>query len=159
MDSGNTMNDSEKDVLAILAFGARDRASPVYHFATERPYWDQIERSIDRVFRYGGSAEIRVLRPALAYTNVVDMVALPGQFRLVILTKFIDPKTELREWWEQGDSPFRGTARFGDDDWDARTVCADVTVAKKVFKDLFDHGELTESSFIQMRSNLNPKPR
>ena len=153
------MNDTESNTLAVLEFGARDRATPIYQFATERPNWNQVEQSIDRVYDNGGVAKLSVLHPALAFTNVLDMTALPGRFRLVVLTKFIDPKDELREWWEPSDEPFRGLERFGDDDWDARTICTDVSVAKQIFKDLFDHGELTESSFRQMRSNWNPKPR
>lgn len=153
------MNDTENNTLAVLEFGARDRATPTYQFATERPHWNQIEQSIDRVYHNGGVATLSVLHPALAFTNTLSMTALPGRFRLVVLTKFIDPKDELREWWEPGDEPFRGLERFGDDDWDARTICTDVSVAKQIFKDLLVHGELTESSFGQMRSNWNPKPR
>ncbi len=36
-------------------------------------------------------------------------------------------------------------------------VCSDVLIAKRVFKDFFEQGELTEASFSQMRSYYDPK--
>lgn len=71
--------------------------------------------------------------------------------------KSLGPKTELLEWWEEGDSPFRGFVRFGDDDWDARTVCSDLAVAQATFKELFDYGDMP-TGLLQMRSQWDPKP-
>ncbi len=40
------------------------------------------------------------------------------------------------------DSPFRGVVRFGDDEFDSRTVCADISIAEAVFKELYETGGL-----------------
>lgn len=155
------MNDHDKGTHVVLDLNSRNRTMSIQTpaVAIERPYWDNVEFAIDKAFQHGGYVRLRVLRPEVVFTKLLDMTSIPGRFRLVTLTKFVDPKDELREWWEPSEAPFRGTERFGDDDWDARTVCTDVSVAKLIFKDLFDHGELTESSLSQMRSNWNPRPR
>lgn len=135
----------------------------------EQPVGTHVEMRIDRAFRFGGRVELRSQDPAhvgsgttrtpwWAYTVAVAMESKKGQFRIVATTQPFDEKFPLREWWEPGDTPFRGTVLFGDDEWDARTVCTDVLVAKQIFKDFLDHGELTEASFCQMRSYYDPKP-
>jgi hypothetical protein len=153
------MSDNDKGTSFVLELRALHKKMPPPAVGVEYPQWLDIENAIDGVFQNGGFVHLRVLDPDISFTNLLDMTALPGRFRLVILTKFDDPKNELREWWEAGDEPYRGTQQLSDHDWDARTVCTDVSVAKQIFKDLFDHGELTESSFVQMRSNWNPKSR
>lgn len=85
------------------------------------------------------------------------MKSIPGQYRVVALTRSDDPKLELLEWWESGNSPFRGVAHFGDDALDLRTVCSDLSVAQILFKELYDFGEL-EVGLQQMRSQWDPKP-
>lgn len=137
--------------------------------STELPIWAHIKMRIDRAFRFGGRVELRSQDPAhigsgatrtpwWVYTVAVAMEAKEGQYRIVVTTQPSDERFPLREWWEQGDSPFHGTVLFGDDEFDARTVCRDVSIAKQIFRDFFDHGELTEFSFSQMRSYYNPKP-
>jgi len=124
---------------------------------TERPVWESVGTALEGAFKNGGFVYLKVLGPSQSFINELCMKSLPGQYRLVVLTKSPDPKAELQEWWEQGDSPFRGFVRFGDDDWDARTVCSDLSVAQAIFRELFDCGDLP-TGLLQMRSQWNPKP-
>ncbi|UJT96813.1 hypothetical protein LSP16_32475 [Pseudomonas aeruginosa] len=77
--------------------------------------------------------------------------------KLAVLTSSPNPKEEYLEWWEFGDSPFRGVVRFGDDEFDSRTVCADISIAEAVFKELYETGGL-DVGLAQMRSPWNPRP-
>jgi hypothetical protein len=157
-----------------LRMSASDREKQSIGVVVDRPTWQEVESRIERAFAFGGQVALNVLarnlvgerqipfmsKPNLAYTNRLGMESLPGRFRLIATTENAeDGRPGLREWWEPGDSPFRGTERFGDDEWDARTVCSDVSVAKVMFRDLFDNGELTETSFARMRHYWNPKGR
>lgn len=153
------IEDSEQGGGAVLELRALDKTTPPPAKAIERPCWSDIEHAIGKAFAYGGFVHLSVLQPKMSFIDILDMQSLPGQFRLIVLTKSTDPKAQLLEWWELGDASFRGAIRFGDDDWDARTVCSDIAVAKKVFKDLFDHGELTDAGLSQFRSEWDRKPQ
>lgn len=85
------------------------------------------------------------------------MKSLPGSFRINILTRSTNPKEEYLEWWGLDESPYRGMIKFGDDDFDSRTVCTDVSIAEAVFKELYETGDLGVG-LSQMRSPWNPKP-
>ena len=85
------------------------------------------------------------------------MKSIGKKYRLSLLILHCDPKDQLYEWHEPGDSPFRGLFRFGDDNWDARTICSDISVAQDIFEELLTSGDLT-SGLLQMRSRWNPKP-
>jgi hypothetical protein len=152
------IDDTEKGGAFVIELNALDKTMPPPALTIERPAWPDVEAALERAFQHGGFVRVRVLKPDIAFTDLLEMVSLPGQFKLVALTKFIDPKAELREWWEPGETEFRGTVCFGDDDCDARMVSSDISVAKRLFRDLFVHGELTDASFIQMRSAWDPKP-
>lgn len=154
----------------VLTLSATDKEFEFSGSNAETPDWSHVEICIKRAFQFGGRVQLDTQDPSLigsgltrtpwwTYTVGIAMESKVGRARLIATTKRLNEKGSLREWWEPGDSPFRGTERFSDDEWDARTVCTDVSVIKKIFKDLFDHGELTEPSFSQMRSVWDRKPR
>jgi hypothetical protein len=88
------------------------------------------------------------------------MSANPHEFRLTYSpVQRSDERTKMREWWERGDNPFRGTTVFDDHPFDDRTVCRDVEVAVRVFKDFFDNHDLTESSLVDFLSVWDAKER
>ena len=132
--------------------------------ATDRPVWPLIETCVEQVFRFGGYVFLFAAtlgeddRPQLG--TFLAMESHPGECRLVYTPETLpSEKTKRREWWELNDAPFRGTSNFNDHEWDDRTVCRDVSVAIKMFRDFFDHGDLTETSLTQMRSVWDRKPR
>ena len=165
--------DDDQQQKFVLCFSARDNSGQVKGGA-ERPVWEgRIDVGLKGVFESGGRAQLSVLQSnesmhvrqlsrtvssSTPYVYNLDMVALPGQFRLIALTNDPDRKNRLLEWWEPGDNPFRGKILFGDDPWDARTVCTDLEVAMRIFRDMFDHGDLSETSLSEMRSQWNRKP-
>lgn len=132
--------------------------------ATDRPVWSLIEMCINNAFSFGGNA---FLYAAVAGDD--DRIQLgtflaieshPGEFRLIYTPeKSVGEKSMRRVWWEPGDAPFRGTNNFNDTDWDDRTVCRDVSVAIEMFRDFFDHGDLTEISLNKMYSGWDRKAR
>jgi hypothetical protein len=86
------------------------------------------------------------------------MKSMAGSYRMIALTRSLDPKCDLLEWWEPGDLPYRGAVEFGDDEWDARTVGAELSHALCIFQELFRDGDLSDG-LRQMRSRWNRKSR
>lgn len=152
---------------SVLWLQASDRGKPLSGTSTECPVWDHVDMRIERAFEYGGTVRLYTGRANKAesqgveYFQFLGMDSVSGKFRLIFSPeiKSLDEKTNRLVWWEAEDTPYRGTDRLGDDEWDARTICLDVSVAKQMFKDLFDNGKLTERSLVQMRSAWDPKPR
>jgi hypothetical protein len=132
--------------------------------SVECPVWSHIEMRIERAFKHGGyvmlSSAIHHDDDTLELGTFLAMESHIGEYRLVY-TLATQPweKPNRREWWEPGDAPFRGIAVFNDHEWDDRTVCRDLSVAVQMFRDFFDHGELSESSLSQTRSTSDRKPR
>jgi hypothetical protein len=130
------------------------------------PVWSDVEMGIERAFHYGGHVGLEAgpLSPtrlnALVRKESIGMDAKSGRFRIIVSPEQ-EPrqKTNLREWWEPEDRPFRGTERFRDDEWDSRTVCTDISVAKEMFKDFFDNRGITETIMNQTLSVWDRKPR
>lgn len=151
------MIDSENDEKVVLELCALDNSMRPPAQITEAPAWERVSVALENAFKNGGFVYLRVLGKSHSFINELCMKSLPGQYRLVVLMKSLAPKTELLEWWEEGDSPFRGFVRFGDDDWDARTVCSDLAFAQATFKELFDYGDMP-TGLLQMRSQWDPKP-
>lgn len=151
------MSDKSDNTDFILELCALDNYMEPPAKTIERPVWESVNRALENAFKNGGFVYLKVLGSSASLINELCMKSLPGLYRLVVLTKSSDPKAELQEWWEPTDSPFRGFVRIGDDDWDARTVCSDITVAQVIFKELFEHGEIP-SGMLQMRSQWDPKP-
>jgi hypothetical protein len=143
----------EEHVLR-LSFLERSKASAAK--VIERPLCEEIAKAIDLVYIDGGYVRLRVLKPDNSYISLLEMCSLPKQFRIIVLNNegYNEecPKSNLFEWWEPGDTAFRGKIRFGDDEWDARTVASDVSIAHKIFRELYDCGKLSSETW----SNLRP---
>lgn len=153
---GEKMTDSDFYVLELFTHN-KSMQSPLA-FRRERPEWDDIDKALTNAFKHGGYVRLDVLKPEDIYIRSINMTSLPGKFRLIILTNDPDPKNELLEWWEPGETSFRGAIRFGDDDWDARTVSGELSVARQFFNHLYNYGKLTDDLLSEMRSQWNPKP-
>ncbi|WP_248741944.1 MULTISPECIES: hypothetical protein [unclassified Pseudomonas] len=121
---------------------------------TESPVWSTVSDAIENAFQNDGFVDLRVI--GSSFVKELCMKSLSGKYRMVASTRSDDPKLELMEWWELGDSPFRGVEYFGDDALDLRTVCSDVSVARGLFKEIYDSGEL-KTGLLQMRSQWDPK--
>lgn len=126
-------------------------------FKKENPYWDEIFKAIADTFKYGGRVSVDVLIPQDSYISNLSMYANPGEYRLVGTTRDENPKNELLEWWESGDSPFRGLVQIGDDKWDSRTVSNDFQFSENAFYDLYVNGQLSSEVLNNFRSEWNPK--
>lgn len=126
------------------------------------PVWPHVEDEIDAAFKLGGRVRLiqGVLRDErMMLGTTLSMDAQPGAFRIIYSP--VTPSSErsnMLEWWEPGDLPFRGTTNFSHHEWDDRTVCRDVSVAKQIFNDFFENQDLTKVSLDQMRSEWDPKP-
>ncbi|WP_157659984.1 hypothetical protein [Burkholderia ubonensis] len=128
------------------------------------PVWGRIETCINQAFEYGGQVTLSdaTVGPdeKISLGVSLGMMAHPKQFRLIYSPLFdLKEKSKIREWWEPGDEPFRGTTNFFDHEWDDRTVCRDISVALEMFRDFYEHHDLTEVSLKQTRSVWDRKPR
>jgi hypothetical protein len=112
-----------------------------YH--VENPAWRTVEEVLEQTFATGGAVELSwgfaVYEPVKGTRplNSIHMQGLPGTFRVQLLLRRQEKGPSMREWWEPGDQPFRGGKRINDDDWDLRTFCSDVEVAKSLFQGVF----------------------
>lgn len=132
----------------------------------EHPVWEHVETRIKLAFEHGGSVALYSAIPihknnvAVELRWCIGMDSHPGACRLVYTPEQPPEEKNVRwEWWESGDAPFRGDTVFRDHKWDDRTVCRDQSSAIAVFRDFFDHGNLTEESLSQMRLTSNRKLR
>lgn len=133
-------------------------------FSREDASWKEVELWIRRTFQLDGNVTLTIAVredvDSLLLGDSLAMYSHPGECRLVY-----DPvtpsteKTARREWWEPGDEPFRRTTEFLDYEWDDRTVCRDISVVLEVFRDFYEHWNLTEVSLKQTRSVWDRKPR
>jgi hypothetical protein len=151
------MDIDEELPLAYLELCYLDKSTSPPAITVENPVWESIEVGIGRVFVSGGFLRVSVMAPKSSFVRELSMKSLPGKFRLAVLTRSDNPREEYLEWWELSDSPYRGVTRIGDDDWDSRTVCSDISIAEEIFKELYEKGDL-EMGLAQMRSPWNPKP-
>jgi hypothetical protein len=150
------MNDNPR-VLVLAA--TRNDVRPGGN--AERPTWAQVLDQIQKVFEVGGTVQLisgEHLNGGILEHDILHMTANPGRFRLVlVLMDEPERKRKRRVWWEAGDAPFRGKELFGDDEWDARTVCTDINVAISMFKDFFDARRATPSIIDVTLSSLDVK--
>lgn len=127
-------------------------SGPLRKHPVENPLWQTIELYIDDSFRVGGSVELALCEKVYdpkeqnLILDTIHMEGVLGMFRIVLAPRRPpdDRRLALREWWEPGDAPFRGSKRFGDDEWDLRTICTDVSVAKDLFREFFEHNGSSE---------------
>ncbi|MFV3329995.1 DUF6911 family protein [Pseudomonas sp. NY15437] len=151
------MSDCEKVSGANLELCWGDNLSTSLAITVEQPVWESIERGIFESFNSGGFVRLRVLSPKTSFVSQLSMKSWRGMFRVEVLTRSSNPKDEYLEWWEAGNTSFRGTVRFGDEEFDSRMICTDISVANDIFKELYEKGDL-EMGLAQMRSPWNPKP-
>lgn len=150
-------NESLNEILTEFSMTNKSMSSTEN---TAHPIWWRINKGIEDVFQFGGRARLGLLEPRDGFVYKLSMASLAGKYRLIAFTNAPDPRDELYEWWEPGNTHFRGKVYFEEDewDWDARTVCTDLAVAKAMFRELFDYGDLREG-IKQMRSSWDRKPR
>lgn len=151
-------------VREILYLKAKDNRPESRTIAADRPVWSLIETCVDHVFIFGGYVFLFKATigndDKLQFGTFLAIDSLPGEFRLTYTIETQPNEKAIRhEWWEPGDGPFRGTTVFNDHSWDDRTVCRDDSVALKMFRDFFDHGDLTQVSRSELRSTADRKPR
>ena len=91
------IDDFERRASFVLELNALDKTMSPPAITIVRPDWAYVEAALERVFQHGGFVRVKVLKPDVAFTNLLETVSLPNQFKLAALTKFIDPKSELRE--------------------------------------------------------------
>jgi len=148
-------------MLSTQSLDARSFASTIRVLG-----WPEVDTSLDEVFARGGAVrlwtefEIDTPRAGFVRRDAIEMLALPGRFRLVV-TPFNSPgeRTKQREWWRPGDDVFRGTEHFGDEECDIRTICNDISVAKELFAEFVAERRVTQRLMESTISVWTPKPR
>ena len=150
--------DEDEKPKFVLEFRAWSK--PTGGTGAERPVWEnRIDVGLKGVFEFGGFASLQLIQGSEdAYVRLVGIEGEPGMFRLYAFTNNPDPKKEIFEWWKPGDTPYRGKIRIQGHPWDARMVCTDLEVAMRIFREMFDHGDLSQATLSEMRSEWDPKP-
>ncbi|WP_165091100.1 DUF6911 family protein [Neisseria yangbaofengii] len=135
-----------------------DKTTPPPAQVIEQPSLLEINEAIQKIYTHGGFLNLQVLKPENFYISELNMVALPKLFRLVLLTKDSNPKNGLLEWWDPEKTKFEGVIRFGDDEWDSRTVSNNILVAERIFSALYKNNQLLSEILKDFRSEWDPKP-
>lgn len=146
---------NQSDLYELTLFGRNKVEEPPPARDIKMPSWEDIEPHIRGVFRYGGAVNLEVKNPANTYIKCLEMRGLPGQYRLVALTRDPDPKREIIEWRESEGTDFRGEIMLNDHMWDARTVCIDINVALHLFNLLWQSEEEAKGLLKYMSSIWN----
>jgi len=152
------MSNDVDEVSVVVELCDFDKSTGAGATVTERPVWSRVDSAVHRVFENGGFVDLRVIAPATGLIKELTMKSIGGKYRLVVLTRSGDPKYDLLEWWEPEERPFTGIEKFGDDEWDARTVSSDVSHALRLFQELFRDGDLS-IELNGFRSRWDRKPR
>lgn len=147
----------DENSSVIFELCALDKSKGPLAETTVHPEWERVNSALIKAFESGGFVDLKVLSPETAKIKKINMKSVFGKYRLTVLTNCSDPRMELLEWWEPGESAFRGNECLGDDEWDARTICSDIKIAQEIFRELFTSGGLSEN-LTQMRSQWDPKP-
>ncbi|MDH2436139.1 hypothetical protein QCD60_26770 [Pokkaliibacter sp. MBI-7] len=148
------MNDLTKEGLLHLSYKSDVDRSVC---KTANPDWLPIEEGMNKIFQHGGFLKLENRAANSGYIYHIGIDSLGGQFRIVLLTNSDDPQNDIMEWWEPEDLPFRGKTLFGDDAWDNRTVCTDISTAYKILKEYHAKMDLIEN-LENMRYTWNKKP-
>jgi hypothetical protein len=171
----NTVNDdwqdSDASIKLHLCIDAFVQGGKYAGSSYADPAWSEVERYLELVYQHGGEVALDYRRKKYDGEYFFDQVGPSGLKRLwvqenggrYVLAAFFerrnspeyalrkyDPMSE-RRWWEPEGTPYRGEMRWYDHPYDARSFCGDVNVAKRIFKDVFDNGTLTEASLKEMR--------
>jgi pyruvate/2-oxoacid:ferredoxin oxidoreductase beta subunit len=126
-----------------LKLFAWDKTEPFPARNTSDPVWERVEVALAEAFENDGFAILRMQSECVTFISELSFKAQSGRFRIVALTNADDHKERLLEWWESEAAEFRGKIKLGDDEWDARTVCSDLSVAKRIFREYLDSGNLS----------------
>jgi hypothetical protein len=135
----------------VVACRNKDITLPFINGVTENPIWERIECAIDNVFNYAGGVRLGVEEPKNSIVKRLSIEANPGKYRLYALMRSINTGKRLYVWWEAEDKEYRGDILIDDDEWDARSVCTDISIAKNYFYNIFESGDLREDYLSQMR--------
>ncbi len=137
------MSGSKRDAV-VLEMRSLDRTmDPPARFVSQ-PDWSCVLTAIRDVFEKDGFVYLKVLAPVGSFVKEVSMKAIDGRYRVVVLTRSDDPKMAVLEWRQENDSDVMKQVRFGGDEWDVRTICTDISVAERVFKEVYDSGDIVD---------------
>lgn len=171
--------DSDEESRLLLCIDAVVHGGQHAGSNYEKPAWVEVERYLDLVYQHRGQVTLDYRRKKFDGEYFLDQVGPGGLKSLWVqenngrfvlaafferrdlglsTTKNYDPKSQLR-WWEPVGTPYHGEARWYDTLYDERSFCCDVNAAKRIFKDVFDHGTLTETSLAEMRDRDYEMPR
>jgi hypothetical protein len=151
-----------KTILLFRAVAWEEKDS--MGISMESPVWERVEDWLRRAYLFGGGVQLatgyRETDSRVRHGVYLGMDANPNQCRMTYLPREpLGEKTKLMEWWEPGDESFRGTTVFQDHPFDDRTVCRDVEVPVRIFKDFFERHDLVEPSLNEFLSVWDAMPR
>lgn len=115
----------------------------------DKPRWLDIEEWFEHVFQKEGSIVIELQNPT---PGRVSKLALRGGHKfLLIATIYGETGDRVIRWRDPEGTPERGTIDIAGDEWDARSVLSDPSIAIRVFREVFETGELSQYALSHMR--------
>jgi len=105
------------------------------------PSWEQVEMRIEIAFSFGGTVSLHrgllrgKQRADLCSHEYFAMQSEFGRYRMLFARQLVQKggRLNLHEWWEDPRALYRGVARLGGVECDARSVCTDIEHAKRLF--------------------------
>jgi hypothetical protein len=114
------------------------------------PGWSLVVEWLDRAYTNGGGVSFNFEREKEEWLRTLSMRSDRGRFLLMAATQS-DEGDRVISWWELEGTLARGVIDIGGDDWDARSVLTDISLALHVFKEAFDTGGLSAETLGHMR--------
>ncbi|MCT8271754.1 DUF6911 family protein [Xanthomonas translucens] len=148
------MGDSKKPVFELRSL---DKSISPLVKVIENPWWDEIGDAIKRCYENDGFVKLEIILPKSGYINKISMNSSSGMFRVVAITNDEDAKRQLLEWWDPNLTEYRGLVKFGEDNWDSRTISKDLVAAQNIFLEFYETGDLGLDSLNNMRSQWERK--
>lgn len=114
------------------------------------PVWDRIEKDIRSAYKNGGGVSMEIAKDVEVGVRSLQLRADPGRYLLLGSVWNGDRGIPVR--WRNPEGTFEhGTIDIAGDEWDARSVLSDLFIAIRVFREVFETGELSQDTLSHMR--------
>lgn len=116
----------------------------------DEPVWDRVEKDIRSAYEKGGGVSMEIAKNVEVGVGSLQLRADPGRYLLLGSVWNGDRGIPVR-WRNLGDAFEHGAIDIAGDEWDARSVLFDLFIVIRVFREVFETGELSQDALLHMQ--------
>lgn len=126
--------------------GSKERAR------IEKADWAHLDERLRSAFQRGGNVSIDREVAGVEFGSAVgcSLRGEPGKY-VLMATIFGATGDRVVRWREPEGTPEHGVVDIAGDEWDARSVVTDLSIAIRIFKEVFETGAVSGDSLNHMR--------